>query len=61
MIEYPPEELPVGIDLLSYIYEEAENYSCQYSYHLMLSLLYDTSKPYLRYVNTPEMKLSIIN
>lgn len=47
---YPADEFPEGIDLLAYIYNEAENYSCHYSYHLLLSLLYDTSQPYLRCV-----------
>ena len=50
MTRYPSDDLPDGIDLLSYIYKQAENFNCHYTYHLMLSLLYDTSQPYLRSV-----------
>ena len=50
MTRYPSDDLPDGIDLLSYIYKQAENFNCHHTYHLMLSLLYDTSQPYLRCV-----------
>lgn len=46
--DYTCDYLPCGVELLSYLYKKAEDFSAHYSYPLLLQLLQDASQPYLK-------------